>query len=224
MKRFVLIIALLLGVGSAAMAQDYRNYDDVIYGTDGTIIRGTIVEQVPGVRYTIATRDGNTFVFDALNVEKITKEAPIVTDDRPVDANGKVMFSKSPVWSCLGSLLIPGLGQIINGQTRKGLGIMLGNVGCYGAFMAAAVISSETMDYELAEGATMVAVGAGLCLMGINLYSIIQAPIYAARWNAQNGFALGGDTWLKMEPTVGVSNTWATGTNASYGMKATLTF
>ena len=60
--------------------------------------------------------------------------------------------------------------------------------------------------------------------VGTWLYSLIDAPIYASQWNEQNGFALGDNKWLKVAPTVGVSNTVATGTSATFGLGATFTF
>ena len=70
----------------------------------------------------------------------------------------------------------------------------------------------------------------GLALLGLAgwvgtwLYSLIDAPIYASQWNEQNGFALGDNKWLKVAPTVGVSNTVATGTSTTFGLGATFTF
>lgn len=210
-------------------AQDFSKYDDVIYGTDGSIVRGTIIEQVPGVSYKIATRDGNVFVYDALKVEKITKEAPINnyysqqnSSGRHYDESGKIVYRKSPFWSAFGSFWIPGLGQVINGQFGRG-------VLCLGAYSgsAALLLTGGAIaiynDYESNWANAMMVIGT-IGFIGSYFYSLIQAPIYASKWNAQNGFALGGNKWLNVEPSVGVSNNIATGSNATYGMKAVLTF
>ena len=215
MKKLLIMLCLAV-MSLPALAQDYKNYDDVIYGTDGSIVRGTIVEQIPGVSYKIATRDGNIFVYDALRVEKITKEAPIGI---VYGSNGAQITRKYPFWSAVGSFFIPGLGQVINGQVVKGVWLFAGNV----ASIVTLSLGSVVMPADLSLGSGMIVLGA-LGLYGTYFYSLIQAPVYASRWNAQNGFAMGGDTWLKMEPSVGVSNTIATGTNATYGMKAVLTF
>jgi hypothetical protein len=50
------------------------NYTDVVYLKNGSIIKGTIVEQTPGTQVKIQTRDGNMFVYDFSTIEKITKE------------------------------------------------------------------------------------------------------------------------------------------------------
>lgn len=47
---------------------------DVVYLTNGSIIRGIIIEQVPNKSLKIKTADGSIFVYDLVNVEKITKE------------------------------------------------------------------------------------------------------------------------------------------------------
>ena len=229
MKKLLLVLCLaLLGVCGSADAQNYRNYDDVIYGTDGSIVRGTIIEQVPGVSYKIATRDGNVFVYDALKVERITKEPPINnyyaqpsnTAGKRYDDYGNVLYRKSPFWSALGSFFIPGLGQVINGQVNKGVWLFVGNVASISTFYVGATIASGTES----DAVGVIALAGLAGYVGTYVYSLLQAPIYAVRWNETNGFALGGDKWLKMEPTVGVSNTIATGTNATCGMRATLTF
>ncbi len=65
-------ILVLLLVGSftgVVHAED----QDVVYLKDGSIIRGTITEQVPNVSLKIRTADGSVFVYQMDKVEKITK-------------------------------------------------------------------------------------------------------------------------------------------------------
>jgi hypothetical protein len=47
---------------------------DVVYLKNGSIIRGTIIEQVPGVSLKIETSDGSVFFYKMEEIEKITKE------------------------------------------------------------------------------------------------------------------------------------------------------
>ncbi|HLA68987.1 MAG TPA: hypothetical protein VJN65_04715 [Bacteroidota bacterium] len=56
---------------SAAVAQEMQ---DVVYLKNGSIIRGLVIEQVPGKSLKIKTRDGSVFVYTMEEVEKITKE------------------------------------------------------------------------------------------------------------------------------------------------------
>jgi Flp pilus assembly protein TadB len=49
-------------------------YKDVIYLKDGSILKGTIIEQIPNVSLKIQTGDGSVFFHKMENIEKITKE------------------------------------------------------------------------------------------------------------------------------------------------------
>ena len=227
MQRWILLLAFVVANVGFALSQDYKSYDDVIYGTDGSVVRGVIIEQVPGVSYKIATEGGNIFIYDALKVEKITKEPPVKNyyqgrGTRP-NEYGHELYRKSPFWSAVGSFCITGLGQVINGETRKGLLLFGGNVACVATCVVATTFANEGYggDPELNAGVAVVSL---LGAIGIRLYSIIQAPIYASRYNEQNGFALGDNKWLKVGPNVQMNNTFATGTSTSVGLGATLTF
>ncbi len=87
------ICALLCSVLlPAAVFAAGEEYEEVIYLKNGSVIHGTIIEQVPGVSYKIKTKSGDIFVFKAAEVEKITKEvvapAPeaVVTEAKPAAA------------------------------------------------------------------------------------------------------------------------------------------
>jgi len=60
---------LICSVAGVARAED----QDVVYLKDGSIIRGTIIEQVPNVSLKIKTGDGSVFVYQMDEVEKISK-------------------------------------------------------------------------------------------------------------------------------------------------------
>ena len=47
---------------------------DVVYLKSGSVIKGTIIEQVPNSQLKIQTKDGNIFVFKFDEIEKMTKE------------------------------------------------------------------------------------------------------------------------------------------------------
>ncbi len=69
MKRiFVSVFALIATIGLAMGASD------VIYLKNGSVIKGDIVEQVPGKSLKIKTSDGSLFVCSFDEVERITKE------------------------------------------------------------------------------------------------------------------------------------------------------
>jgi hypothetical protein len=55
-------------------SKDESNYIDVVYLKNGSVIKGMIVEQTPGVSLKIQSRDGNIFVYKMEEVERMTKE------------------------------------------------------------------------------------------------------------------------------------------------------
>ena len=70
MKK-ILILLLALIIGNALSAQ---NWTDVVYLKDGSIIKGTVIEQIPNVSVKIQTADGSVFVYEMSRVGRIAKE------------------------------------------------------------------------------------------------------------------------------------------------------
>jgi hypothetical protein len=68
------IVAFILVLNGCLPVFSQQGYEDVIYLKEGSIIRGTIIEQVPNVSLKIQTADRNVFVYQIDDVEKITKE------------------------------------------------------------------------------------------------------------------------------------------------------
>lgn len=54
-----------------------QNYQEVVYLKNGSVIRGTVIEQQPNVLLKVKTADGSIFVYPMNEVEKITKEEAI---------------------------------------------------------------------------------------------------------------------------------------------------
>lgn len=71
MKKIVLFFALIVGCSMYSMAQKMQ---EVVYLKNGSIIKGVVIEQIPGQSLKIRTTDGNTFAYPMAEVEKITKE------------------------------------------------------------------------------------------------------------------------------------------------------
>ena len=75
MKKIIfLIVAGMMTFLSTVSAQALK---DVVYLKNGSVIRGTIVEQVPNESLKITTKDGSIFICQMGDVERITKEAPV---------------------------------------------------------------------------------------------------------------------------------------------------
>ena len=84
MKRIVIILAMI----ASSMSLLAQNLQEVVYLKNGSIIKGTIIEQVPNESLKIQTADGSIFVYKISEVEKITKEATKPTTiNRPVVVN-----------------------------------------------------------------------------------------------------------------------------------------
>lgn len=71
MKKSVLFFFLLFAATFSGFAQDYR---EIVYLTDGSIIKGFIIEQAPNDYLKIETANGRVYTIEMYEVEKITKE------------------------------------------------------------------------------------------------------------------------------------------------------
>ena len=69
--RKILLTTVFILTTAVLFAQ---NMQDVVHLTNGSIIRGTIVEQVPNQSVTIETADGSLFVFAMDEVKRMTRE------------------------------------------------------------------------------------------------------------------------------------------------------
>lgn len=71
MKRFLTLILFVL---FTTKSFGQRNYQDVVYLKNGSIIRGVIIEQVPNTSIKVKTEFRNVFMFRMDEIEKLTKE------------------------------------------------------------------------------------------------------------------------------------------------------
>lgn len=76
MKQFFTVLSMLFLLqmlfANAVFSQEQAK--DVVYLKNGSVIKGQIIEQVPNKSIKIQTADGNIFVYDFSEIEKITKE------------------------------------------------------------------------------------------------------------------------------------------------------
>lgn len=76
-KLSTVLFALLAFASTRAHAEEVDvaafEYVDVIETNDGSVLKGVIFEQEPGVKYKLATSDGSIMVIQAANVVKLTK-------------------------------------------------------------------------------------------------------------------------------------------------------
>ena len=109
MRKYVLLVMGLMIAISGLYGQE--NLYDMIYLNNGTIIRGIIIEHIPGQRVKIRKADGNEFILQMKNVEKIIRESPLDLQSKPDDLPPE----KVPVVAMFLSVF-PDLGQYYNGQ------------------------------------------------------------------------------------------------------------
>ena len=78
MRRFGVLFCLAASMGlGASQASAQQAMEDVIYLKDGSVLRGTIIEQIPGKSLKIQMQDGNVFVYDIDKVECMTREPAV---------------------------------------------------------------------------------------------------------------------------------------------------
>lgn len=96
--RSVLVLLWIAVLAVATAVSSYaQDRVDVVYLKNGSIIRGTIVEQIPNESIKIETADGSVFVFKISEIEKITKES---------SASSKTASEKGPTTPMDASYLI----------------------------------------------------------------------------------------------------------------------
>jgi len=99
MKKISLILLLSATFVLSALAQgyNYTNWEDVVYLKNGNVVRGIIVEQVPGQTIKVQTTDGQTSTFMITEIQKFGKEKVTVTNmDTPPPGNEGVNNTSHP--------------------------------------------------------------------------------------------------------------------------------
>ncbi|TET46810.1 hypothetical protein E3J62_03150 [candidate division TA06 bacterium] len=172
-KRLSMALLSILLIVSVVCAKQLLQ--DVIYVKDGSIIRGTIIEQIPNVSVKIQTEGCNVFVYRVEDIEKITRE-------QPLKQHG-IYERKSPWaalgWSLLGGFFLPiqGAGQWYNGEGVKGT-----------AFFAVGLASAIALFSGLESENEGLATGGALVYLGSYIYSSVDAYNSAYRINRGHGY------------------------------------
>lgn len=68
MKKVFLFILCCVFCCTALSAQD------ILYMKNGSVLKGTVLEQTPGVSLKFQTRDGSVYVYNMSEIERITRE------------------------------------------------------------------------------------------------------------------------------------------------------
>lgn len=140
MKNLILILCML----TCSLSVSAQNKRDVLYLKNGSVIKGTVTEQVPGSHIKIKTADGNELQYPFSDVSKIESEsAPavqtagafnIVSPLKNSTYKGELV--KQMKWKNLKSILLQpndpelnkAVNQLITKQTILITGFVIGNV------------------------------------------------------------------------------------------------
>lgn len=176
--------------------------EDVVYLKNGSIIHGTIIEQIPNQSIKVKTKDGSVFVYNMTEVEKMTKEELANSYSENIGYsmqgnqlsqvaipsykmikgmyNPKMYVSRpgdpyNPIVSGVCSWIIPGLGQMLSGETGRGLGYLGGFLGfaLIGGVGSGIAVSSYS-DGGIIAGSLIMVVGY-VGMLGIDIASIVDA-------------------------------------------------
>lgn len=108
----VTLLGMLVGI-SSMFAQKLQ---EVVYLKNGSIIYGTIIEQVPNESLKIKTADGNVFFYKMDEIAKITKEVQekrAVENDDEEENNNTYGWNQAPRYrGFIGDSYIFGVGDI----------------------------------------------------------------------------------------------------------------
>ena len=182
MQRFILVMCLTaFAMTSQAFSQQMQQMEDVVHLKNGGLVRGTIIEQIPGESLKIKTRDGNVFIYTMDEIAKMSKE-PVMEMGRHIGVP-----KKNP-WIAGGlSLLIPGAGQAYNDQVREGLayfgGVIIGIGFMYAANEDDYSFRGHTVDPD---DDNFIGVAGSICFSLSYVGSVTDAYSSAKKINEQN--------------------------------------
>jgi len=163
------IIASLVAVNIAWAAAEINSYDE-IYKTDGTVVKGTIIERELGKLLLVETLDGPVSVKEA--------EVNIIREDVPL-----VFSEKSPALALVLSAIFPGLGQHYSGNYTIGV---TQEVACFiGAMVLSSALGRPSHDQDHSDVQAQKIIGGSL-VAGSYIWSLIDAPLGASRATKRN--------------------------------------
>ena len=241
MKKIVPFLAFtfILFIGNNLIAQ--TNYQEIVYLKNGSIIKGIVLEQIPNVSLKMKTSDGNIFIYEMKDVEKITKEE-IIGITKNSDKYDSVITTstsyRSPGLSTFLSFLVPGAGQYYNGQGYKGKNFLLWHIASVGILTACSFNERRQRNntYQLSEESNEISswqyigIAAFISEFTCWVYSMADANITSRDINYQLGvnFKLNNKTNLSFNPDFRlVNNNSSLGSNTltkTYGLNIRLSF
>lgn len=206
-KLFVLFAILVSGFAIFAQSEVM----DIVYLKNGSVVRGTIVEQVIGESLRIETLEGSIFFYKIDEIEKIEKkvvmpETKVAMSQNSIPVQNNNYIYMPPRKSVFGagflSFLIPGAGELYATDWEKGWGSMLF---CF------VLIPATTGLVALMIGEFNIGgfIAAGALEAGLWFNSICRAVKLAKETNLKNGylsFQIGDKAHLGVHPEFSYNN------------------
>ncbi len=166
-SSWILVLGVLVADGILPEEMVGQITQDVVYLKDGSVIRGTIVEQIPGESILIETADGNRFRYLMDQIQRIAKETdPRGAAETTVNPPGQ----KSPGTAAVLSALIVGAGQGYNGEWGKA-GLFFGGA----VLLGGAAIEAYNADECYYNDECSAAGGYALGWIALAIWSIVDA-------------------------------------------------
>jgi len=197
----VIVLALF---GSATLFAQQR---DVIHLKNGSVVRGIITEQVPGVSFKIETGDGSIFVYSADEVERITKEAaPTPPAQTQTQAQQSIAGSSDDDYGdfvYVGGKVGYNLANITRNRDASSIGGL--NLGAILEYRLNKDVGFSAELFYSQQGAT-VTVGSGnqavhydILLNYINVPAMVNLHLgsLVAKVGIQLGFLMAADEWIE---------------------------
>ncbi len=147
---------------------------------------------------------------------------------------GRVIVKKKEPWvSCILSCVIPGLGQMYNGEYAKGAimgGLWLGSIVGMVTAVNESYFDHDHLGYYRERDYSGLAAASLLVFLGNGIWSIIDAPISSNKINRKNGalsWQVGKNSCLSVKPDLSMTTHTPMGNTLwtpSYGARLSLNF
>lgn len=125
MRKFVFSLVLGLLTCVVALAQKHSN-TDVVTLKNGSVIKGLIIEQIPGKSIKLKTFDGSVFTFLTSEIDKFGKEEVIGNRNFPNTSKSQVFDKRSGyIGASLGVASAPYVSSGLDGKLERLTGLQL---------------------------------------------------------------------------------------------------
>jgi TM2 domain-containing membrane protein YozV len=159
---------------------------------------------------TIATNAGGTIASSGNPIDASASTTSVPGERKDAATAPPAYLYKNPGEALLFSFLVPGVGQMYNGQVGKGVGLLMLSSG---ALVGGAVASSNSCGYGC--NTAPLAIGASVAL-ATWIYSMFDAYGTAKQHNEKMGFRVGR---IPVTPHVGVARDGATTVGVSLAIR-----